>query len=175
MSIVSSETIIRSVQADGQRIVHKFTDHLGGITPFGPKLVDSAWTETEFTADRAALESYILDQLADKEIMDAVKKAELGLNPDKVSDHQTQAEFDRRVLGNIMTILDAHTVYAAYPFFQAVESRGGANAGQRATYLGIDSGTYSLIATRFNDVSGIAFFLNDAKSQVWDGLPEGYY
>jgi len=94
------------------------------------------------------------------------------INPDKVPEHQTQADFDRRVLGRIMLIDDAHAIYAAYPMFQAVEGRGGANANQRASYLGISSSEYGLIAVRFNNVPGVAWFLEDEKNQIWNELPE---
>ncbi len=176
MSIASSNTISDGIQAGGtQRITHYFTDHLGGVTRKGPKAAPGSWTETEYAADRAALEQSVLDLLARREIREAISQAENGNNPDKVPNHQTQAEFDRRLLGELMTVLDAHTFYAALPFFQAVESRGGANANQRASYLGIDRPTYDLIANRFGDVQGVAFFLDNAKGQVWEELPDGYY
>ena len=59
-------------------------------------------------------------------------------------------------------------------YFQAVEVRGGANAVQRSAYLGVPLSEYQLIAARFGDVQGVAFFLTDDKNQIWDTLPPEY-
>lgn len=176
MSIVSSETIADShTQSDGTRYVtHYFTDHLGGVTKRGPHSVAGSDTETEYAVLRAGMEQSILNHLANQEIQAAIARAEQGLSVDAIPDHQTQAEFDRRVLGRMMLIGDAHTFHNAYSFLQAVELRGGANANQRASYLSVSTADYNLIDTRFGNVNGVAWFLADEKNQIWSELPEAF-
>ena len=52
-----------------------------------------------------------------------------------------------------------------------MEIRGGANAGQRASYLGVSTENYGLMEDRFNDDEGAAFFIEDSKSQIWKEVP----
>jgi hypothetical protein len=87
---------------------------------------------------------------------------------------QAQADYDRRMLGLYMVETNAHTFLSGLDFFLAVESRGGANAGQRAAYLGVPLAEYNEVANRFGDVQGAAFFLNDDKNQVWDEVKPGW-
>jgi len=170
MSIVS-HTVTTTPQSDTRvNAVYTFTDHIGG-TVVVTKLVANAF---DTDADALSMYAQIEVQQADQEIIEQVGVAETEINPDKVAVYQSQADFDRRLLGRLMTILDAHVVYAALPFFQAVEGRGGANANQRASYLGVTSVDYGLVDDRFGDVQGIAFFLDDAKAQVWEDIPEDW-
>ncbi len=81
---------------------------------------------------------------------------------------QPQSEFDLAVLTLFMKEADVHIFHASLPFFLAVETRGGANANQRALYLGIDRVTYDQIAKRYGDDQGAAFFIEDSKNQVWE-------
>lgn len=170
MPIASSNILSDIAQlGDRRNITMLFVDHLGN--EYQRVL---SFMSADFDAD-AALFSMANDlevTLAEVEAQEAVALAGAGNNPAKIPDHQTQGEFDRRVLGQIMLIDDAHTVLAAYPMFQAMELRGGANANQRAVYLGIDNATYDLIDTRFSNVNGVVWFLADEKSQIWDELPE---
>ena len=85
-----------------------------------------------------------------------------------------QATYYRRALGKAMLLGDVDDFYAYLPLFLAMETNGGANANQRALYLGTDRATYDLIAKRFGDVQGIAFFLDNAKGQVWDTPVAGF-
>ena len=71
-----------------------------------------------------------------------------------------------------MALADVHHFNAGRVLFLAMETRGGANAGQRATYLGITSTTYGLIDDRFSDLAGAQTFINDNKLQRWDDIPE---
>jgi hypothetical protein len=108
------------------------------------------------------------------EVSKAVSDCELDISPEKVPDHLAQNDYDRRVLGQAMTFTDIHWFYAAYPLFTAMELRGGANAGQRAGYLGVDTTTYGQMEDRFNNVNGVAWFLTDEKAQTWPEVPEGW-
>ena len=170
MSIVSHIVTTSPQSSTRMNVVYAFTDHIAGVT-FVQKLVVNAF-DTE--ADALSMYPQIEAQLADGEVGTQVAVAERWDNPDKVSDHQAQADFDRRLLGRLMTFLDAHVFLAGLPFFQAVEARGGANAGQRAAYLGVDTVSYGLVDDRFGDVQGIAFFLDDDKNNVWNDIPEDW-
>lgn len=169
MAIISQQIVEDSPQSNNRRRVqYAFTDHLGVVYTYGEIIVSDT-----FDADVDILSRVVgvEKDLADKEIYDAVSGVYIGISPEKVPEHQSQAVYDRRVLGRMMLVEDAHAFYAAYPMFQAVELRGGANTNQRATYLGIPSATYALIANRFNNVSGISWFLSDEKNTIWDALP----
>jgi hypothetical protein len=172
MPIINQSIIEDAPQASGRRrLQFEFIDHLGKPHQHGPMIVDAI---ADADAILLSLIPEIEAQLASDEIREAIDEAIVGNNPDKVSEYQPQSDFDRRVLGQAMLLADAHTVHAVYPMFQAVESRGGANAGQRATYLGLARAHYDLIAARFNNVNGVAWFLNDEKNQIWLELPEGF-
>ncbi len=161
------------LQVDGFRYVsHYFTDHLGKIEKIGPRKVASDLGEMEYAVMRNALSPQIEAASIISEVEAAISRAYDEINPDIVPAYQTQAEFDRRVLGRMMLITNANVFYAAYPMFQSMQSRGGANANQRAVYLGITLSDYKLIETRFNNVNGVAFFLTDQKNQIFDELPE---
>ena len=81
--------------------------------------------------------------------------------------NNTQADYDRRSLGQAMTLSDAHEFYDYLPLFQAMESRSGSNINARVATLGVIKSDYTLMANRFGDVQGIAFFLDNAKGQIW--------
>lgn len=102
------------------------------------------------------------------------KESELNQGDIPTQWNDTQADYDRRALGMAMLIEDVDEFYALLPLFKAMEIRGGANAIQRAIYLGVSNGNYTLIADRFGDVEGISFFLDNAKDQIWDELPEEF-
>ena len=173
MTIVSSDITKDASMSDGRRrIEYVFVDHLGKEIFRGPMRVEAGLDDV---AHRLSLYTRIEDNQANQEITDAIQQAYMGFNPDKVpSDYQTQADFDRRVLGRMMMVEDAHAVRAAYQMFQAMELRGGANANQRASYLGVDVADYNLIDDRFSNVNGVSWFLDDEKNQIWTELPEGF-
>jgi hypothetical protein len=163
MSIVSHlwTTAPQSDTRMTARIV--FLDHVGLAT------VISQLLPIGTDVDAVALSMYadIEEQQADGEVANAYGVIERGVNPDKAAVYQSQADFDRRLLGRLMTEENVQYFYAGLPFWQAVEGRGGANANQRASYLGVVRAEYDLVADRFGDVQGIGFFLDDAKGQIW--------
>ena len=101
-----------------------------------------------------------LQQLADNE-----------LSTEKVAQYQAQNDYDRRALGIAMTFTDVDEFYAVLPLFKGMEGRSGSNANQRAATLEVSRAGYDDMANRFNDVEGIAFFLDDHKEQIWDEIP----
>lgn len=111
---------------------------------------------------------------AANDLLESQKNSELS-NEDKATQwHDSQADYDRRALGFAMTLDSTDEFFTYLPLFKAMELRGGNNPGQRATYLGVQRADYDLMADRFNDVEGVAFFLTDAKGQVWDEIPEDW-
>lgn len=86
----------------------------------------------------------------------------------------TQADYDRISLGRAMLLTDVDEFYTYLPLFKAMEGRSGSNANQRAATLGVSRANYGLMADRFGDVQGVAFFLDNAKGQIWSELPEEF-
>lgn len=171
MPVTSSEIIRDSVvDSAGRRVVtYLYTFHTGLTVLHGPKVVDSGF---DADANLLALIPGIEQDRAWDEVIEQQKLTVDLVNPDKVPpEYQDQNDFDRRLLGRMMMETDAHLFYASYPFFQAVEGRGGANADKRATYLGVASTEYGDVDDRYGSVSGVAWFLDDEKQQIWDDLP----
>lgn len=167
MSIISHELVYSEPNGTRLDVRYRFIDHLG-VEIFVNKLVAVGF-DTE--ADMLALIPSIEKDQAEQEVTVSVSNTEIGISPDIVPDYQLQADFDRRALGQFMT-LNVEWFNQSYPLFLAMELRGGANAGQRADYLGISLATYSDIESRYNDLAGVQFFLEDTKQQQWDGIPE---
>ena len=174
MTIISHQTIADSyAQADGRRYIrHEFTDHLGDVHTRGARRIDGAWTETEYSAERATTQPTVEFDLAILEVQQQIEVSVYGGNPDKVADHQAQADFDRRFLGQSM-LLDAQPFFNCKPVFDRVQTVG-ANAAQRAAYLGVTSTEYGLINTRYGNVAGVGWFLNDEKDQQWTEINEAF-
>lgn len=128
-----------------------------------------------------ALEEYILspvvvDVLDDGSTFGAAKFASLAddeavIGRDVAAEYQSQPDYDRRALGKAMLKRDIDDFHAVLPLYLAMTGRGGANAGQRASYLNVLTVDYNLMAARFNDDQGAAGFIDDAKNQVWEDLP----
>jgi hypothetical protein len=170
MSIIS-HTIDTAPQSPTRvNLTIVFTDHLGDTFTIRKQV------PTDFDSESWALSYYSIleEQAATGEVSESYENAENGVNPDKTAIYQTQSEFDRRLLGRLMVTEDVNVFYAGLPFFQAVESRGGANANQRAIYLDVPRAEYDLVAARFGDVQGISFFLDDAKNAIWPDIPDGW-
>ena len=163
MPIIKSTEIFDDIPAGSRR------ERRYKITITTNKGTDEVYIESpvvvDVADDGAAVASKKLISLADVEAGRLV-----DLNPN----YQDQRDYDRRGLGRAMTITGTDEFYEVLPLFRAMEARGGANANQRASYLGVTRADYDLMAARFNDVAGIAFFLDDAKGQVWDDVPEGW-
>jgi hypothetical protein len=109
-----------------------------------------------------------------QQVLQEYKDVELSEKDITTLWNDTQADYDRRALGRAMNLTDTHEFYSFLPLFQAMEGRGGANAIQRAAYLGVSIENYNLMATRFGDVQGIAFFLDNEKDQIWDTIPQEF-
>jgi len=133
-------------------------------------------TRNDLTDEEYILSPVIVPESDDGSAAGAKKLASLadieaGSGKDIVSQYQDQNDYDRISLGRLMTETDVDAFYAGLPLFKAMETRGGANANQRRAYLGVSSENYTAMANRFNDVEGIAFFLDDHKDQIWEEIP----
>lgn len=111
---------------------------------------------------------------AEAEISGAMLIARKGQNPDKVPpDHQTQIEFDRRLIAALMQDTSIETTIAALPFWTAHQARSGNNNPQRAATLGVPTAEYAEADSRFGVAQGIAGGVDTWKSETWDILPSG--
>ena len=129
-------------------------------------LVDEEYILSPITVDASDDGS---DAAANK--LAQLAETEASSGADILAEYQDQNDYDRRALGKAMTRRDVDEFYLVLPLFKSMEARGGANANQRATYLEVTTVNYNLMADRFGDVEGIAFFLDNAKGQIWDTIP----
>ena len=170
MPIVSSEIIEdRPNGTERRNVTEAHTDNVGKIHNQRYSC-PTVWDVDQELIDHAAQ----LDAtLPTNESSEAAGGVEFN-DPDVTPDYQTQADYDRRTLGFLMTETDSYILLQGLPFWQAVETRGGANANQRAAYLGVSRANYDLVSNRFGDVQGAANFLNDEKGQIWTEIPEEF-
>jgi hypothetical protein len=173
MSIVSSEVLYERPNGSRFDVRYKFTDHIGGVYYYN-KLVSAGFDHDAWMAAQIPI---IEAELEQREVAEAVNDGvNEGMVVDRVPDHQTQPDFDRRVIGEAMKIPDIIHFYNIYDtFFRAFELRAGNNKPQRSAYIGVDTTLYDEIDKRFNDMAGITALVNDEKGRVWEDLPEGYW
>ena len=165
MAVVSHTVNLGSVSGTRQNVTYDFLDSAGGHT-LVRKLLPIG---TDFDADALSMYPQIEAQLASAELSEAYNKVDNRQNPDKVPpDHNTQVDFDRKVLGYIMTVQDPHQVNACLPFWQAVQPRNGANSTVRATNLGVPQAEYDQVEDRLNAYFGASTFLSNDLSAIWD-------
>lgn len=125
-------------------------------------------------ADALSMYAQIWEGLQSEEISEAFAKVDNREDPDYVAVYNTQPDFDRRVLGYIMTREDPHKVNACLPFWSAAQSRNGNNAAQRAAALGVTSTEYELVADRMNSMFGVSSFLADDLVNMWPEVREDW-
>jgi hypothetical protein len=112
--------------------------------------------------------------LVREEIEEAMREAARGNNPDKVPpDHQTQADFDRRLIAALMQDTSIETTIAALDFWTAHQARSGNNNVQRAATLGVPVAEYAEADSRFGVAQGIAGGVNTWASETWVEPPSG--
>lgn len=165
--IVNSEILWQN--ADSTKVIYQFTDHLANTYQTGIIRLASG---TDINAHMALTAAAYEQTLAEIEKQQGIDLLESGQSPDIVAQHQTQAGYDRRILGYAMTI-SGHLMYNAYPLYVRVRD-AHANRNQRADYLNIPVNEWDQIATRFDNSAGVSWFFDDEKSQTWVELPEGY-
>ena len=165
---ITNRIIVDDTTSATRTIVVDYYIHTGEILRkrLSIGLTDDAMTEA------IDYDQNVLDEMARREVGYGIGLTSAEISPDITVEHQDQADYDRRVLGRMMMVVNINYFLAAYAFFQAVELRGGANAIQRAAYLGITATEYGEIDDRFSNVSGVAWFVEDEKNMIWQELPE---
>ncbi len=157
------------VKSRGGLEFFEFTDSTGTVHERRVRLRNQ--TQAEFMADQTP----VIDRtLWEGEIAQALRKAREGENPDKVPpDHQTQAEFDRRLLAELMQNRDIRTLHSAVPFWEAHQSRSGNNNNARSQTLGVPFAEYQDVADRMGDMQGVVGGVNNVFSKTWGDIPSG--
>lgn len=169
MSVSTHSTIQDSTQANGQRrLRYRYDFTQGDQIVYGPFLAASAFDDA---TDRAGRVTAIELDRAWKEVYNALDVARGYESPEKTAEYQAQNDFDRRLLGVLMLEPDIYIILYSFPFFDAVQTRGGNNASQRATYLGVDGAEYTQVNNRFQGVKDREFFLTDQNGYLWDNYP----
>ena len=168
MPITSSEI----VEQHGQDVRYRFVDHLG-VEYFETWRLQAGLDANTFMADRVtALETV---DLPEREIAAQLNVAAVGDNPDKVPpDYQTQTDFDRRLIGQLMVEADIDTLIAALDFWTAQELRNGNNNNARADNLGVPRPEYIEADGRFGDAQGVAGGVESVNAQVWDRIKDAW-
>lgn len=172
MAIVAHELIRDEDIGGGKRLViARYQDSTG------------EWHQRSWTGPITDVAQFVLDQipqieedLAQQEIDAAVSEAVAGNNPDKVPVHQTQIEFDRRLIGRLMVIdqVDIDARLSALPFWIAQEGRNGNNNNARADTLGVPRTEYSDTDNVFGDLQGIQGGVNSINAKLWDEVLEAW-
>lgn len=115
-----------------------------------------------------ALYPTINEMLGERELDIARDLIDRYQDPDTLTTYISQVDFDRRLLGYIMTVVDPHKVNACSTFWQNVQPRNGANATARATNLGVSQAEYNQVENRLNAYFGASTFLSNDLSAIWD-------
>ena len=173
MAIVSHEVIWGSFSGTRRNVLYKFTSHI----QYEPSLDTAKLVDPAFDAEADALSMYPAkeQQLADQEYSEAVNKIDNTQNPDKApTDYMPQVDFDRKVMGYMMTVQDPHKLDACLPFWQALQPRNGNNASQRATNLGVPLAEYNEVAARMDAYFGVSSFLTDDLAAIWPEIYEAW-
>lgn len=84
--------------------------------------------------------------------------------------HQTQPELDKSTISLLMQIEDSLEFSQSLQWFRDFEVRAGANNNARASYLGVSNADYGLVATRYNQITGLVDGLEADAARVWDKL-----
>lgn len=165
MTITSSEVVNRINRSDGtKKLIGLATDNLGRV--FNARPIQLT-TETEAQAMNRWIAGHESEEVTN-EIQERYQEHLSGARSlTDPSEYQPQADFDRRMLAQFMVETIIENFRSGLSFFQDVEVRGGANANQRAIYLGVPRAEYDLVAKRFNDLQGALTFIDDEKNQVW--------
>ena len=168
MAIVSSEI----VEQHGQEVRYKFVDHLA-VEYYESWQLEAGVDAATFMAQRVtALEDV---ELPEREVGAQLGAANSLLNPDKVPpDHQSQENFDRRLIGELMTVRDVDVLIASLPFWTAQELRNGNNNVQRAANLGVPTAEYVEADGRFGDLQGVAGGVATVNEQQWGSVKDAW-
>jgi len=119
--------------------------------------------------DAATLAAWVVDLDADLPNLEAQAASQSARNNATVTpaEHQTPAELDKATISLLMQIVDSLEFSQTLPWFREFEPRGGANTNARASYLGVTSQQYGLVADRYNQITGVTSGLEADAARVW--------
>jgi hypothetical protein len=171
MAIESHIVTPGSVSGSRQNFTYDF--YFGGEVVYSVRKLLPIGFDTD--SDALSMYDQVWESLQGQEMGEAYEKAENRQNPDLVpSVYNPQVDFDRKLLGYVMTIEDPHKLNACLPFWQAVQPRNGNNRAQRIANLGVPDTEYDEVAARFNDYFGVATFLSNDLSAIWPEVKEAW-
>jgi len=171
MAIASHTVAEGSVSGTRQNVSYTFTAD-NGDTISVSKLLPIG---TDFNADALSMYPQIQSHFEDQEYSEAINKIDNRENPDKApTDHLAQVDFDRKVLGYMMTVQDPHKLNACLPFWQAVQPRNGASKAARIANLAVPETEYDELEARMNLYFGVATFLSDDLAAIWPEVKEAW-
>jgi len=138
------------------------TDQTGKIWEHRPNV-------PEANDDAATLAAWVVDLDADLPNLEAQAESQRAQNSlGLTAEHQTQAELDKATISLLMQIQDSLEFSQTLQWFRDFEVRAGANTNARAAYLGVARADYGLVATRYNQITGIATGLANDAARVWE-------
>jgi hypothetical protein len=127
---------------------------------------------TDVDAFRIARVPKVESAQADFEIEKALGRARKGqLTGAEVPEHQTQVEYDRRLIAAGMLSESIETIIGLLNFWIAQEGRNGPNNNTRADTLGVPRPEYVQADGRFGDAQGVAGGVNTVLDQTWESIP----
>ena len=172
MPIVSYEVVEVSPNGDRFDALYLFTSSTGE-TYERRKLVPAGF---DHDAYMLSLVPELDRLLAENEVSSFIAICDQGAQAEVTPQHQTQPDYDRRVLGYAMMVQDLVHFWNIYDsIWTPFQQRAGSNKPQRAAYIGVDTQTYDEIDKRMNDMAGISVLILDEKGRMWQDLPDGYW
>lgn len=171
---LAGEIVYQRNLGDGRiEVLFRYTDHQANTYDRGPKRIPEGTNLTDLMEQERQL---LFGELAEHEVNGYVAQAE-ALSPSFDPNFATQwnevNDFDRRVLGYLMTYPVDQIEYTL-GFWAATQSRGGANTGQRATFLGVPRAEYELVEDRYGLVQGLTTSLQTDRASIWISPLQGW-
>ena len=162
MPVVTSEITGQIDKANGRKLLMRAVDQTGKVWERRPNVPDA-------NDDAATLAAWVVGLDADLPNLEAQAESQSARNKATVTPaaHQTVPELDKATISLLMQIDDSIEFSNTLPWFRTFEIRGGANNNARATYLGVTSGDYTLVADRFNQITGVKSGLDADALRVW--------
>ncbi len=163
MPIVSSQITGQINKPGGRRkLLMQATDHTGKIWERRP----NAPADND---DDATLAAWVVELGADLPNLEAQAEAYRAKNGrQQDAQHQPQADLDRKTINELMQIENSLEFAGSLQWFRDFETRAGANTNARANYLGVPKVEYDLVATRYNQITGVKDTLEADAARIWN-------
>lgn len=161
MPIVSSEITGHINKSNGRKLLMQATDQVGAVYSQRPNVPAN-------NIDADTLVAWVVSLDSDLPGIESQAEANRALTSEGLpAQHQTQAELDKATISLLMQIEDSLEFAQTLEWFRAFEPRGGPNTNARANYLGVSSQDYGLVATRYNQITGVKSGLEADALRVW--------